>query len=353
LLLDKLLAAGQPLRNVADGAFYRGVLTGLNDAFIIDDATRRQLISEHPGSADLLKPVLRGEDLRPWYQEYEGRWLIFTRRGTNIDGYPAIRRHLEAFRAALEPRPVDLDRSAPWAGRKQGAYEWFEIQDQTEYYTAFDGPKIFWPDIAKLPRFSFGDPGMFIANTGYVLPNAQPYLLGLLQSRVLWYCISQICQPLRLRAGLWQYRVIRQFVERLPIPEAGETQRNDIGNAAVAATAEARARYALHRKARSRILTDLGRPDRNLGEKLSSWWLLDFPSFRADVRRVFGNDVPVHDRDDWEEWLRLQKAEHERLTDRLVSLEVGLNDLVYKLFRLTADEINIVEENTKYPYGEV
>ena len=101
----KLMASGTPLGEVVNGQMYRGVLTGLNEAFIIDSTTWDRLVEEDSAASEIIKPIVRGEDLRPWYQEDEGRWLVFTRRGINIDRYPAIKRYLEQFRERLEPRP--------------------------------------------------------------------------------------------------------------------------------------------------------------------------------------------------------------------------------------------------------
>src|SRR5690606_12546845 len=106
------------------------------------------------------------------------------------------------------------------AGRWEPAHgqcEWYELRP-CDYYAEFEKPKIVWPDISKLPRFSWNE-GHYLSNTGFMIGDAHQWLLGLLQSRVLWFAISQYAQPLRLRAGLWQYRVIPQFVERLPIPD--------------------------------------------------------------------------------------------------------------------------------------
>jgi type I restriction-modification system DNA methylase subunit len=88
-VLAKLFAGGRAFGEVVDGRLYRGVLTGLNEAFIIDGATRTRLVTEDGRSAEIIKPFLRGEDLRPWYQESEDRWVIFARRGIQIDDFPA------------------------------------------------------------------------------------------------------------------------------------------------------------------------------------------------------------------------------------------------------------------------
>lgn len=354
-LTQKIMHSGVPLGEIVRGLLFRGVTTGGNDAFIVDQATRDRLVAEDPGCSPLLKRLVQGEDLRPWYQEDEGRWLIFTRRGVDIEAFPSVKRHLERFRQRLEPKPAgwDDERDGDWLGRKAGAYRWFEIQDTIDYHEAFDHPKIFWPDISKLPRFSLGEKGIFVGNTGYIIPNPTPYLLGVLQSRVLWFAISHICQPLRLRAGLWQYRILPQFVTRLPIPEAALADREAISALAMTITEHARNRYALHRRVRHRLQADLGTPDSSLNQKLTAWWGLDFAMLRAEVKKVFKHDIPLAARDEWEAWHAANRAENDRLTAEIIWLEIELNACVYTLFRLTPEEIAIIEESTRYRYGEV
>jgi hypothetical protein len=167
---DKLTAASRTLKEIADGHMYRGVLTGLNEAFYVDSQTRDALIRRDPGCAPLIKKLFRGEDLRPWYQEDEGRWLIFVRRGTDIDRYPSIKDHLEAYRASLEPKPSSWPAAQNWPGRKAGRYAWFEVQDSIDYAAEFDRPKLVWPNIAKFPRFSFEETGAFTNDTAYIFP---------------------------------------------------------------------------------------------------------------------------------------------------------------------------------------
>jgi hypothetical protein len=139
----------------------------------------------------------------------------------------------------------------------------------------------------------------------------------------------------------------------LPIPDAPATDREIIGELAMQITAESRARYELHRRAHRRILADLGTPDKALNQKLTAWWNLDFPAFRAEIQKVFKRDIPLKDRDDWEEWLQVRRADHQQRTEAIVRMETQLNARVYALFDLTQAEITIIEESTKYRYGEV
>lgn len=153
-LLERVKAAGIPLGQYVEGRFYRGILTGYNDAFVINGPTKDRLIFEHPSSAELIKPYLRGRDIKCWRLEHQDLWLIFTRRGIEIDSYPAIKRHLSEFREQLEPKPAhwDDDTDGKWKGRKSGSYKWYDIQDNIAYWAEFEEPKIIVPSISDLPN---------------------------------------------------------------------------------------------------------------------------------------------------------------------------------------------------------
>lgn len=190
-------------------------------------------------------------------------------------------------------------------------------------------------------------------DTGFLVPVAEPALLGILQSRALWFATSNTAIPLRLRAGLWQYRLKTQFLSRVPIPTATPAERKIIGTLAMAITKQAHDRYALHQRVRHRIATDLDVAGRGLNQKLTAWWELDFQAFRAEVKKALKQEIPLRDRGDWEAWLSDGRAEHQQRTAEIVRLETELNERVYQLFDLTLAEIQIIEESTKYRYGEV
>jgi hypothetical protein len=122
-----------------------------------------------------------------------------------------------------------------------------------------------------------------------------------------------------------------------------EPQMNDV----------ARTRYTLHERARRRILTDLGGSGGKLNQKLTRWWDLDFAAFRAEVKKALKHDIPLKERDEWEDWLAAQRAKHQQHTAQMVQWETDLNARVYALFDLSPAEIAIIEESTKYQYGEV
>jgi hypothetical protein len=183
--MQRLHDAGAPLTEYS-GRPYRGVLTGLNEAFFVDTLTRDRLVARDPRSAELLKPLLRGQDIDRWASEWPDLWLIFTRHGTNIDEFPAIKAHLEPFRISLEPKPVNWQ-AGERPGRKPGTYHWWEIQDNVAYFEKFTEPKIIYQEIQFYPAYSADTNGLYLNNKGFLLPSSDPWLLAVLNSPLLWW----------------------------------------------------------------------------------------------------------------------------------------------------------------------
>ena len=211
-LLAKLRSSGVPLGEYVGGAIYRGVLTGLNKAFVIDAETRDRLIAEDPKSAELIKPFLAGRDVKRYRPLVPERYLIFTRRGINIKEYPAVERHLLGFKERLMSKPKGW-RGNRWPGRKPGPYKWYEIQDTIAYYEEFEKPKIIYPDIAVTNQFTYTRDDMYMVNTLYFLPVGDLFLLGVLNSAVIEFILQSVSPP--VRGGY--YRYFSQYISQFPI----------------------------------------------------------------------------------------------------------------------------------------
>lgn len=220
-LLAKLLTlpGTQPLGTFAAGRMYRGIVTGLNEAFVIDDTTRRSLIRQDPKSAELIKPWLRGKDVKRWQPEWAGLYVIFTRRGTDIDCYPAIKAHLEQFKEPVGSRKGLIPFDPSWKGkkkenyRKPGSYKWFEIQDDIAYFEEFNFPKVIWPEFARTFRLCFDDKGMFTNNKCYIACGVPKWFAGIMNSEVIGFVLCMITNS--IRGGFMQ--VYDHFARRLPI----------------------------------------------------------------------------------------------------------------------------------------
>ena len=115
---------------------YRGILIGLNEAFLIDTPTKERLVREDPRSVEIIKPHLRGQDIKRWSPTWAGLWVIFVRWRMDIEKYPAM---MLRFREQLERRPKDWA-GKEWLSRKPGLCRWYKLQDAMDYWPLFEQP---------------------------------------------------------------------------------------------------------------------------------------------------------------------------------------------------------------------
>ncbi|BAV07385.1 Type II restriction/modification system, DNA methylase subunit YeeA [Filimonas lacunae] len=186
-----------------------GIKTGLNEAFIIDKKTYDELIELNPDNAKIIKPIIRGRNVKSYSYKFEEQYIIFTRRGINIDEFPEIRDHLYKSYDRLKPRqPGDK------VGRKPGPYKWYEIQDNVAYYTEFEKPKLVWGELSDKPKFAYDDKGMYPEATLFFMTGDNlKYLLSILNSRLASWYFNQITTTSGMGTNRWK----KYKIEQLPI----------------------------------------------------------------------------------------------------------------------------------------
>jgi hypothetical protein len=209
--------AGANVRTVTVGKYvggriYYGIKTGFNTAFYLDGATRQALIRKDPKSEELIKPLAVGRDIKRWRIRFADRWQIVTKIGVDMRRYPAVFDHLKQWQSQLEVR------------YDQGQH-WWELRP-CEYYDAFDEPKIVYPQILDEPNFAYDGTGAITNQKCFIIANVDMYLLGILNSRVVWRMIKQGSPE--LRGGYAEPR--KDFILSLPIPEAPDNEREAIAD---------------------------------------------------------------------------------------------------------------------------
>ena len=222
-LYNKMRQTGVPLSQYLGSTLYRGIVTGANDIFVITQDVRDRLVAEDPKSAEIIRPSLRGREVQRWSVAWGGEYVIFARRGIDIGAYPAVLRYLEQYRDRLEPKPDGWE--GEWPGRKPGNYEWYEVQDAIEYWRIFEAPKIAYTDLAWEPSFALIGGPMYPVNTVYVLPTDDLYLLGVLNSPLVWSFMWNNAQHGKDEV----LRLFSAFVETIPIPLADDDLRGHVG----------------------------------------------------------------------------------------------------------------------------
>jgi len=221
-IMKKIRTKGTLLRQW-DVTMYRGVTTGLNDAFIIDDQTRAALIAADSQSAEILKPVLRGRDIQRYQVDWKGYWLIATLPALDIkiDDYPAVKKYLLSFsQARLEQSGKKLPDGKK--SRKKTNNAWHELQDACAYYEEFDKEKLFWMDLTERGRFAYDFSKMFCLNTAFMMTGSGiKYLCTILNSIMATWFMGTTA----LNSGMGVTRWIGHTVESIPIPKISAIQQ--------------------------------------------------------------------------------------------------------------------------------
>jgi type I restriction-modification system DNA methylase subunit len=224
-LKKKIEQAGKPLKDW-DVNIYRGVLTGLNEAFIINEDKKKELIAQDPKSAEIIKPILRGRDIKRYGYEFANLYLIatFPSLQLDIDNYPAIKEHLLGFDyKKLEQAGNILPDGTK--GRKRTGNKWFETQDQIAYHNEFEKEKIVWPMVSTSNcSFCVIPPNQYLNNKCYLITGGNlKFILGILNSSTGWNYFKST------EAGLGDsFEIRKEGVENFPIPALDTPEKKEL-----------------------------------------------------------------------------------------------------------------------------
>ena len=208
----KVEAIGVPLKDWRDIQINYGVKTGFNEAFVIDGQKREELIKEDPKSAEIIRPLLRGRDIKRYGYQFADLYLIttFPSLKINIDQYPAVKQHLMDFGYDR------LKQTGETGSRKKTNNQWFETQDSISYWEDFYKQKIIWKIIGNQMAFSIDSNEYVVNNACYILTGSYlEYLLSVLNSNVIkWYSYITNMN----KTGVGDVQVGGQNVNLFPIP---------------------------------------------------------------------------------------------------------------------------------------
>ena len=213
----KIEAIGTPLKDW-DISINYGIKTGANDAFIIDGAKRNELISADPKSAEIIRPILRGRDIKRYGFDFAEQYIIatFPSKNYNIDDYPAVKEYLLSFgieRLEQSGKQYTINGEIV-KSRKKTNNKWFETQDSISYWDDFSKQKIVWKRIGSILRFCYDESGMFcLDSTCFATGDKLKFLTLLLNSPLGRYLLKD--SP---KTGTGDLLISVQALEPLLIP---------------------------------------------------------------------------------------------------------------------------------------
>jgi len=220
----KIEAVGTPLKDW-DINIYRGVLTGCNEAFMIDSTKRKEILSncqteeERKRTDELIRPILRGRDIRRYGYEWAELWLIatFPSRHYNIEDYPAVKQYLLSFgiERLEQTGKVHNVNGERIKSRKKTNNKWFETQDSISYWEDFNKQRIVYREIGKEMDACIVPPNIVINNKLYMISGEHiEHLLCFFNSKIFNKMVF-------IKANLTGGKGI-DFMESIRIPLASE-----------------------------------------------------------------------------------------------------------------------------------
>ena len=237
-LLEKLRKTGKPLGEYVGGKFYYGIKTGFNEAFVLTRTRRDELIAQDPKSAELIKPYLRGRDVKRWLVRHENLYLIAYPHGfhTQLKDYPAILKHLTQFETELKKR----GQCTSSRGNKEGGqHHWLELDNnpKSEYLASFEVPKIVMPAIERAATFVVDRDGHYSNDkTNICIADNPDALCCILNSKTLWWALTRLAAT--KQNGYYEFKPL--YIRELPIPPATPAEQSRLATLAERAAAFAK-----------------------------------------------------------------------------------------------------------------
>ena len=225
----KIEAVGTPLRDW-DIQINYGIKTGCNEAFIIDTAKRDEILAncqtedERRRTVEIIRPILRGRDIKRYSYEWAGLYLIatFPSRHYDIDDYPAVRDYLLSFgiERLEQTGETHIVNGNSIKSRKKTNNKWFEMQDSISYWDLFFQPKICWKAVGRNLAFAIVESGIFLTAPASFISAGEhnEFILAMLHSKLGKYFIYQNSDT----TGAGDIMLNIQSLTGFPIPKSCE-----------------------------------------------------------------------------------------------------------------------------------
>ncbi len=336
-LIEKLTNNNQTLKKHIGGEAYRGVLTGLSEAFLIDSKTYQTIIEEDEHAKEHIFPFLQGRNITPYGKAEASSYLILFAKGWT-QRKQSFENENEAWNYLKTQYPSIASWLEPFAekGRKRtdkGDY-WWELR-ACDYYEIFDKPKIMYQKFQVKPCFVYDLNRLYCNDSMWVIPTESKVLLAVLNSRMGWWLITKFCS--QIQGG---YQLIWKYFGQIPIINCDDKYLSAYADTMLSLNQQ------IHEK-RSRFLRRLMENIEGvkITTALQTFDQMDFAAFVAELKKQ-KIKLTLQQQDEWEDYFRQYADACHQLTDQIAATDREIDLRVYHLYGLTYDEVLTVDPNT-------
>ena len=320
-ILAKIANQSISLKEHVGKPILSGIKTGLGKAFVINEETKNGLIRKDSRSQEIIKPFLTGKEIRPYAVDFQNNYLILTKIGIDIKRYPAVLEWLTNFKDEAEKRCDQGD-------------HWYELRS-CAYYDLFELPKIVYGVISVEPRFTLDYDGYIVNNANFFIPGEDKHLLGILNSSLGWFLITNTCT--RVQGG---YQLILKYFGNIPISKKTDHRIKKLVDESLCANSEIlKERKVVENRIKNEFNVS------TITNKLSKFNELTSNEFETELKRLSKSNIPFTKLDEWQEYFSAHKNKINSISTDIQKIEREINDRVYALYDLSKEEIDMINYN--------
>ncbi len=310
------------------GKCYRGLITGLNEAFLVQNDWS---VSEH------VKNIYEGKDIKKWKTPAPNQKLVIFESGWTKANFGKDITEEQATEKLKSLYPSIIHHLIEFEEKAKLRYDkgdfWWELRN-CAYYDLFDKPKIIFPNLQNSNKFCFDSEGVFINAPAVFLPVTNKTLICLLNSKIVWEFLKSICV---IRSGGY-IEVKPQYFEQIPVPELkNEEEFEQKADKIIKYTSEIQ---GLNTNFINLLQSkyDIKKPT----TKLQKWFELEFKEFLIELKKA-KVQLSLSEEAEWMQYFNQQKQKVLELKSSIEATDKEIDRMVYELYGLTDDEIKIVE----------
>lgn len=308
-----------------------GIKTGLNEAFIIDEKTKNELIAKDSKNSEIIKPFLRGRDIKRYHYEFANLWLVNIHNNPPIDinEYPIIKKHLDKYYDKLEKRS---DKGVSSYNLRNCAY-----------LNKFEEEKILWLELVDKPSFTIDNNNFYLDMTIFFISGKNlKYLLSILNSNLIFWYFDLICAESGVGTNRWK----KMYVEQLPIPKIDETQQKPFIEKADLMLQLNEEFTNIKNEFLNELQTHYNLD--KLSKKLENFQTLTFEEFIKEVIKIAKLKLSTAKerkeiKNYWSELFEEESQKLKELQDIINKTDSEIDKMVYELYGLSEDEIRVIE----------
>jgi len=328
-----------------DNNFLAGIKTGLNDVLIISSVELKALFGNDENSTKLFRPICFGKEINKYtYTESIINYVFFPYEYSggkqaliNLENHPKVFSYFNQFKDKLSSRAIIKE------GIVKGTHQWYELQQINKFFN-YSSPKIIYPDIALDNRFLFEQNDIVPDMTCFFIPSDKLEYIPILNSIIFKFLASNYCPILGEISSGGRIRYKSTYLSKIPLPNLSMKVRDELliyyQNNLALRKKHLELVATFHSRIRSNFIIE--KPS----NKLKEFYNYDFKTFLCELKKKKVT-LTLKQQDEWEQYFNEYKTEINKLQQQITQIDKEIDQLVYKLYGLTADEIKIVEESIK------